>query len=249
MDKEESISREDKYKHFTSKNDASEIFETIHNELKDDLKKDVSDELVKMMFDSALTKDDNVRMLITIRDAQGALRSYKYKIGNGQTLRQINLAEEDKYPQFVTKDEAAQIFHTIIKDCREELEERIKDELDEYISDIYKILDGKTDVRFLIYVPLKNKSVKELQYKIGSGKVLQLIKLGRRTPIYYIKEYGRHLLEHKLYYGLVILIGLLVAGYNTKDMIKVIHTFDPTVTNKIYDVFVILLNITDGANK
>lgn len=129
------------------------------------------------------------------------------------------------------------------------MDEKIKDDLDEHISNIHAKLKGKSDVRFLIYVPLTNGQNTECMYKIGSGGSLMVIQLGRKTQIDHFMDFGKHLLSHKIYLCLVLPLVLFVAGYNATDMIKVIHVFDPLVSNKMYEVLILLLNRTDEAQK
>lgn len=154
----------------------------------------------------------------------------------------------DEYPDIEYIDEAPRIFNIIKADYAGLLDEKTKDELDEYIYGIITKLEGKKDVRFLIYVPLTKGPDKEVRYKIGSGDVPIVIQLGRTKPIDHLKAFGKHVLSHKVYLFLVLPLVLVVAGYNTTDMIKVIHVFDPLVSNKIYEVFILLLNKTDDAH-
>lgn len=117
---------------------------------------------------------------------------------------------------------------------------------------IYNILKGEQNARFFIFVPGKEKPFK---YKIGDGTTREFVlKLGIPTTAEYLRKCKTiiqlHLKKHYLlYYGIVSALVLLLAGYNTNDVIKVIHVFDPQVTAKMYEFLSILLNRTDTASK
>lgn len=149
----------------------------------------------------------------------------------------------------MTLDDIPRLLNTFKAENIEKLDKKIKDELDELVSGIFDKLGTKTNVKLFIYVPLTNGTDKELLYKIGSGEFRKVIRLGRKTPVDTLKDISRHVLSHKLYICLVLPLVLLVFGYNASDMIKVIRVFDPLVSSKMYDVFILLLNRTDEAQQ
>lgn len=147
-------------------------------------------------------------------------------------------------------DLAGDMFTEIKQTKGPNLEDRVKCQLDAYTMAIYKEIKGKINVRFVIDVPGCETPFK---YKIGNGEdhFIQ-IHVGKKTRVEllsgYIENVKHHMWKHSMHYIIIIPIVLLLAGYNTTDVIKVIHVFDTQVTSRIYEVVSILVNRTDSAH-
>ncbi|CAC5426322.1 unnamed protein product [Mytilus coruscus] len=235
---------------YINKANACEVFYSIITENGEHFTQQTLDVLKNKMFDVELNMITNNRMSIMVHDTAGKLMNFKYQVGEfktSETPKVINLSDIENLAKCVTLDDIPRILNSFKAENIEKLDQKIKDELDELVSGIFDKLGTKTNVKLFIYVPLTNGTDKELLYKIGSGDFRKVIRLGRKTPFDTFKDISRHVLSHKLYICLVLPLVLLVFGYNATDMIKVIRVFDPVISSKMYEVFILLLDRTDDA--